>query len=127
VLLAVLVLLDLLVSLVLLVQLVLRARTVLVVFVVTPVPLGHLESRAWLAQLVLLEIRDLPERAALLVLLVPPDLRVSLDPVDSLVCLDLEETVVFLAVLVPPERLVELDLLVPQDPVVPLETSACPA
>ena len=35
-------------------------------------------------------------------LLVPPDLRVSLDPVDLLVCPDLEETVVFLAVLVPP-------------------------
>ena len=54
------------VLLVLLVLLVLKARTVLVVFVVTLVPLDPLESRVWLAQLVLLEIRDLPERAALL-------------------------------------------------------------
>ena len=43
-----------------------QGKTVLVVFVVTLVPLDPLESRAWLAPLVLLEIRDLPERVALL-------------------------------------------------------------
>jgi len=125
VLLAELVLLDLLVLLVHLVPLVLKARMALVVFVVILVPQDLLESRVWLAQLVLPETRDLPERAAPLELPVSPDLRVSLDPVDSLVCLVLEEIVVFLAVLVQAERLADLDLLVPPDPVVPLETLAC--
>jgi len=125
VLLAELVLLDLLVLLVHLVPLVLKARMALVVFVVILVPQDLLESRVWLAQLVLPETRDLPERAAPLELPVSPDLRVSLDPVDSLVCLVLEEIVVFLAVLVLVERLADLDLLVPPDPVVPLETLAC--
>jgi len=120
-----LVLLDLLVSSVLPVPSALKAKTVPVVFAVTSDPPVLPESRVWSDPPVWPETRDPAERAALLELLVPPDLRVSSDPEDSLVCPAQEEIVVFLAVPVAPERLVELDPLVPPDPVGLLETLAC--
>lgn len=70
------VLLDLLVSSVLLAPSVLKARTVLVVFAVTSDLPELPESRVWLDPPVWLETRDPAERAVLLELLVPPDLRV---------------------------------------------------
>lgn len=84
------------------------------------------ERTAWSDPADLLETREPLERLAPLVPLVPPDLRVSSDQLDSTDFPEQEATVVF------PEcpdllvRLADLDPLVPLAPVDPLETLACP-